>query len=308
MLKRFASELLDAGVPEAEITSVAALCDPVRAERGLRGMVARNGGGTNAVIADMSSILCSYARRFGFGEDAIKRLSWLKTRLARPPQPGMTAKNRERLRPLQDEATLSRLLDLPRLLVKKAAKMPPRTAALAREDALAISLLLTCPVRIKNLAGIRLDTYLHRPGDGLVFIAIEAEDVKNLRPIEFALPRDVLRKLDQHVATRTPLLCPPGTPWLFPRRDGTGPVNLPAFSTRLSKRIRKETGLAMNPHLFRHLSAMVWLSSNPGAYEVASRLLGHSSVSTTMKFYAGHEARAAIAAFGELIAAKRKRK
>ena len=308
MLKRFASELLDAGVPEAEITSVAALCDPVLAERGLRGMRARNGGRKNAVIADMSSMLCSYARRLVLGDAVVERLSKVAKALARPPQHGMTAKNRARLRPLRDPVTLSKLLDLPKMLFKKAAKLPPYRAALAREDALAIDLLLTCPVRIKNLAGLRLDHHLQRPGNGQVFVVIDPDEVKNVRPIEFTLSPELQRMLDKHLATRSPMMCPNGTPWLFPRRDGRGPVNLPAFSTRLSKRIRKEIGLAMNPHLFRHLSAMVWLVDHPGEYETARRILGHSSVSTTTDFYAGLETNAALQAFGKLIAAKRKGK
>ncbi len=308
MLKRFASELLQAGVPAGEIDSVAALCDPARAERGLRAMVARNNGKPNAVIANMASMLRNHARRLDLGDKVIALLSKQAQRLTPSQQPGLTAKNRERLRPLQDNATLRRLLDLPKMLIRKAARLTPRHAALAREDALAIAILLTCPMRIKNLAGLRADREVQRPGGGLVFVAIDADDVKNERRIEFELPPDLRRMLDRHLATRAPLLCPPGTPWLFPRRDGRGPVDLPAFSTRLSKRIRKEIGLAMNPHLFRHLAAMIWLRANPGSYEVARRLLGHSSVSTTMDFYTAFETDAALQAFSEVIAGKRKGK
>lgn len=54
-------------------------------------------------------------------------------------------------------------------------------------------------------------------------------------------------------------LCPPGTRWLFPRRDGSGPVHPNHLSARLQKRIRAETGLVMNVRLFSHLAAMIWL-------------------------------------------------
>ncbi len=64
----------------------------------------------------------------------------------------------------------------------------------------------------------------------------------------------------------------------------------------------------MNPHLFRHLTAMIWLTANPGSYEAARRLLGHSSVSTTIDFYAGLEADAALQAFGKVIAKTRRHK
>lgn len=308
MFKRFASELIHAGVPATEIVSVAALCDPDYAELGLRAMVARNGGGTNTVIADTSSMLRNYARRLELDNEIIKRLTKLAQRLARPPQRGMTQKNRDRLRPLRDPATLRRLLALPEQLMKKSANLPPKDAALAREDALAIAILLVCPLRIKNLSGLHVERDVQRPGNGQVFIAIAEEQVKNGQPIEFELPPDVRKIFDKHLTTRAPLLCPHGCPWLFPRRNGLGPVDTKTFSTRLSKRIRQEIGLEINPHLFRHLSAMIWLTANPGAYEAARRLLGHSSTSTTISVYAGLETSGAVRALGEILAEKRRTK
>jgi hypothetical protein len=72
--------------------------------------------------------------------------------------------------------------------------------------------------------------------------------------------------IDRHLASRTPILCPAGTPWLFPRRDGLGPVGSNQLSYRLTRRVRRETGLAVHTHLFRHLAVMVWLEANPGSY------------------------------------------
>jgi integrase len=308
MLKRFASELVHAGVPAMEIDSVAALCDPQQAELGLRAMVARNDGEKNTVIADMAVLLCSTARRLDLPESTIKALAKHAKRLARPSQNGLTRKNRDRLRPLQDPATLRRLLLLPEQLIRASARMTPKNAALAREDALAITILLVCPLRVKNLSQLHVERDLQRPGRGQVFVAIGEDQVKNGQPIEFELPPDVRKMLDKHLGTRVPLLCPQGCPWLFPRRDGTGPIEPTTFSTRLSKRIRKEIGLAINPHLFRHLAAMIWLTDNPGAYEAARRLLGHTSTRTTINFYAGLETSVAVQALGDILAEKRKRK
>jgi integrase len=73
----------------------------------------------------------------------------------------------------------------------------------------------------------------------------------------------------------------------------------------LAKRIRREAGLEMNAHLFRHLAAMVWLDANPGSYEAARRLLGHSELSHTLNMYTGLEARAAVQAFARIISDKK---
>ena len=115
----------------------------------------------------------------------------------------------------------------------------------------------------------------------------------------------LLDLLDKHLASRSPLLCPAGTPWLFPRRDGKGPVDTSTLSTRLKQRILKETGIVMNAHLFRHLAAMLYLNENPGAYEAVRRLLGHSSVSKTIAVYTGLETHAVIEAFGNVLRAKK---
>lgn len=305
MLKRFASELLIDGVPAEEISSVSALCAPTMAKRGLQAMIARNDNRKGTVIADMAKILVACARRLELGEQVVGELRELAQRLGMPPRRGMTKKNRDRLRVLRDEATLRKLLTLPDKLFRKGGKQPAKAAALAQEDALAIGILLVCPLRIGNIAAIDVNRHLHRPGDGRLFLVLEEDEVKNRQPIEFELPRDLRRMIDQHLAQRSPLLCPPGTPWLFPRRDGKGPVDKSALATRLSKRIREETGIVMNAHLFRHLAVMIWLDANPGAYEAAGRLLGHASASHTISVYSGLEARSAVEAFGQLLDKKR---
>ena len=96
--------------------------------------------------------------------------------------------------------------------------------------------------------------------------------------------------IDRQLATRSPRLCPPATPWLFPRRDGSGPMHDDGLSKRIRTRIRRETGLAVNAHLFRHLSAKLLLDANPGGYEAVRHLLGHARLSSTLNVYTGLEA------------------
>ncbi|MQB19024.1 hypothetical protein DXT90_00090 [Agrobacterium tumefaciens] len=81
----------------------------------------------------------------------------------------MTRKNRDRLRILQDAKSQRRLLLLPdSIFAQPVNETNGLRTALAREDALAIAILLFCPIRIKNLSEIDLDRILHRPGDGRV--------------------------------------------------------------------------------------------------------------------------------------------
>ncbi|MEY8838341.1 tyrosine-type recombinase/integrase, partial [Cribrihabitans sp. XS_ASV171] len=289
-----------------EINGLHVLVDPVMAERGLRQMLSRTGNQTAKLISETAALLRNLARILKAPDEVRDRLADLAARLATKPQTGMTRKNRDRLRALQDEKNQHRLLLLPqRIFARPIPRTSRFSALLAREDALAVAILLVCPIRIKNLAGLHLERNLQRPGDGHVYLVLEDEETKNERPVEFELPRDVVRMIDTHLATWCPELCPSATPWLFPRRDGDAPVSANALSTRLSKRINKETGLEMNAHLFRHFAVMTWLDANPGSYEVARRLLGHSAVSHTIDMYSGLEARSATRAFAELIAHKK---
>ena len=307
-LLRFASALVHAGVPACEIDGLAAIVTVERVEAGLHWMIARTDKGPSAGISDMINVLKVVAKRHVRVDEAtLKRLERMDARLAVKSNPGMTAKNRERLRPLEDPATLRRLLQLPpRLFDRSIGERELLGAALAQEEAVAMAILMSCPIRRKNLTGIHLERNLQRPRDGRVFLVFGPDEVKNGRDIEFELPRSVAEMVDRHLATRSPRLCGPGTPWLFPRRDSDGPTSPTYLATRVKDRIRRETGLVVNMHLFRHLACMIWLKANPGQYEVARRLLGHSSLSQTINAYAGFEAATATGLFADVVEAARR--
>jgi site-specific recombinase XerD len=62
----------------------------------------------------------------------------------------------------------------------------------------------------------------------------------------------------------------------------------------------------MNPHLFRHATAKIYLDAKPGKYGVVQRTLGHLSMNTTKIFYAGSETAAAVRHFDDTILKLRK--
>lgn len=64
----------------------------------------------------------------------------------------------------------------------------------------------------------------------------------------------------------------------------------------------------MNPHLFRHQAAKIWLEANPGSYEAVRRLLGHSDYSHTLNLYTGFETRAATREFADLMTSRKSRR
>lgn len=306
LVLRFLAVLPKSGFPSDDIRSLTDLVRPDRVEAGLRTMLAERQNKSCGDIYQTAFVLVGIARARGVDEDQINRLVQLSKRVAVPRQTGLTAKNRERLRVLQEDQKLLALLELPdRVWSEVRRKSKPYIEALRRETALAILILTFCPIRSENLAEIHIDRNLQRPGDGRMFLSFAPGEVKNDQLIEFELPKHIVRLIDKHLATRVPTLCPSGTPWLFPRRDGTGPVDKGVLAARVSKMILKETGLEVNAHLFRHLAVMLLLDAQPGSYESAKRLLAHSSTSHTISVYSGMETTRVTQIFADIVEQKK---
>ena len=57
----------------------------------------------------------------------------------------------------------------------------------------------------------------------------------------------------------------------------------------------------MTVHQFRHAAGALILQHRPGEYELVRRLLGHSSVQTTVRAYVGLENIQASKIFGQIV-------
>ena len=210
---------------------------------------------------------------------------------------GMTAKNRGRLRQLDDPAALRRLLRLPQTLqaIVLRNKTPGLAEALLLQTALAIEILIMLQIRRHNLAGLHLERHLVRGRGGLVHLVIPEEEVKNRVVIEGILPPPTVQLLDLYCKRYRPLLLTEPCGWLFP---GAATADRPKCDQRLgaqiSAAIKEYTGLDVHPHLFRHTGAKSYLDKHPGAYGVIRLVEGHKSVDTTTKYYCGAERDAAL--------------
>ncbi|MDM7968159.1 MAG: site-specific integrase [Paracoccaceae bacterium] len=306
-LLRFAGALVRSGLPVDALRSLSDLVVPACMEQGLRWMLAQNDGDTTASISETGQLLSGIARRYvKLTPEEQKRVDMLAQRVAMKPQHGLTEKNRTRLRPLRDPTTRRRLLTLPEQLFAQAdQKNDFQSAALLRELAVAVGILLYCPIRVKNLASIHLERNLQRPGGGRSFLVFTGTEVKNKHPIELELPKRVADLIDKHCATRSPWLCTPASPWLFPARQSQGSMDPNTLSRSIFRIIRKSIGLDVNAHLFRHLAAMLYLQAHPGEYEAVRRLLGHTQLSRTLNFYAGFEADTATQLLANVVDADR---
>lgn len=300
-LLRFASHVAGTGIPAPDIISLEFLLQPAQVERGLRRMLEGNGGKTCPSISDTAGLLLTIAAHLRLPEETRGALAHFKARLAVHDMGGMTAKNRERLRALRAPGVLGRLLRLPEQIMARPLGTLRCKALRAREDAIAIGILLYCPLRISNLSKLEIERHLHRPGKGQMLLVIPAHEVKNKRPLEFEIPRHLVAMIDAYLAERAPTLCAPDCPYLFPATRKDGAVSGNQLSERIKQRLHHEIGVKMNAHLFRHLAVMIYLDANPGGYEVARQMLGHSSVSRTISVYSGFETISATQAFAAVV-------
>jgi hypothetical protein len=91
-----------------------------------------------------------------------------------PRQQGLTPKNRERLRPLDNAQNVHALLGLPAKLMSLASKEHRLyKAALLAQTAVAIEILEMTLMRMRNLVGLDIERHLRRVRrDGPLYIVI----------------------------------------------------------------------------------------------------------------------------------------
>jgi integrase len=274
----------------------------------LRFFVERHDGQTSPQVGQLAGFLKDVARHWGLkgDEPTLQRFKRIASRLAVEHR-GMTAKNRERLRPFDKPEAVTAFLGLPRRIRTelKADRRDLRRKAILAQIAAAIALLQAAPIRLKNLAGLDLNKNLIARGKRL-YLVIAGSDTKNLEPIDFELPAETVELLSWYVREYRPCLLKQPSDALFPGARGRAKSS-GTLATQISRTVLKYTGLKMNVHLFRHAGGKIFLDACPGQYEVMRRVLSHRSIATTTSFYAGAETRAAGLHFASVIAERAER-
>lgn len=299
-LRSFASALVHRGRDASTLTSLAVCLSLENYDEGLRYYVERNGKKTSSQIAALAGMLKGVAKHWLNSEDAIlKQMSHRTKRLA-VQQTGMTTKNRDRLRPFHDRATVDRFLNLPNDLIAlvERGKVSKQQQPVLAEIAVAIEILLMAPIRISNLVNIDLDRHLFRVGPHY-HLVIDGTEVKNSENLESELPRETTALIDRFIATYRKAA--PDNRALFVGRNG-GSKKISSMRKQLIKVVKAHLGLDIHPHLFRHIAGMIYLEINPGNYQNVSLILGHKNMQTTMRNYLGLQGLSAARHFSKTMA------
>ena len=307
-IRAFASALVRMGRDPATLTCLGDLVEIEAFKTGLRFFLDRESGGKpTTAIADLATTLKAVARHHVRVEPGhLDQIGAIIRRLA-PGRVGLTETNRTRLRAFDDRENVAALLKLPEELMRQARRQRNlQRGAVRAQLAVAIEILLMAPLRMANLTRLDIERNLVRPGQGrALHIVIAGEEVKNREPLEYPLPAESVALVERYLREFRPHLTSTENTALFPGIAG-GFKNQAFFGDQISRTVRAQTGLRVHPHLFRHISAKLYLDAEPGAYEVVRRVLAHRSIDTTTAFYTGMETSAAVRHFDQTILDLRK--
>jgi integrase len=296
------SALVASGRDAAGITSLAMLVEPEAFKTILRRYL-KEDGTPRPFARNIAQTLIALARRWVRVDPAVldqlgkwqRQLGWAK---------GFTAKNRALLRTLDDPGIRAKLYVLPERLAHWAERSTSVRGAIAFELAVAVAILQSAPLRIANLAGLRLDRHLVRPGvpRSLWLIDIPAHEVKNDQALVYELPRRTTALVDRFIRRFRLSVAAPGNPYLFP--VGSGRKSPPKLSQQIRRVLADWVGIDMTPHQFRHHAGRVLQRHSPGAFSAITQLLGHKDVRTAIRYYSELDTLSAGRHFDEILEAE----
>ena len=303
-LLRIATALASSGVPATDITSLAVLVRPHNAKLALRFFLQRSGGTSTKSLHHNALLIKTVARHWVKAPlPEIDVLKCFASRLALKPI-GMVEKNRALLHQFNLPENVAALVNLPGRVFRELAHTDHgrRQEAVRAMLAIAVEVLLVAPMRIGNLVDLELGSQIWTVSAGKSSVThIRILKTKTDEPFEAQLPSQSVALLATYLDRYRPRLTAQPSLALFPSWRGQYRAKT-KFSTALSAFLLEETGIRMNPHLFRHFAVMLLLDADPNNLETARRILGHRSSTTTLRAYANMKVGPAFQRYGELLA------
>lgn len=164
------------------------------------------------------------------------------------------------------------------------AAVEHRRAALDYRDTLLVGVLISAPVRRRNLGMIHIGDHLRRVGSAWR-LEFAASETKTGQPVRLVLHADLGRAIGHFIEAVRPTL--PGANetdvlWLTATGGGMAQHTIYEVVRRVTTRL---FGVPINPHRFRTLAATTLAESGAGDARRAPALLGHRDPSVTETHY-----------------------
>src|SRR5680860_93837 len=149
-------------------------------------------------------------------------------------------------------------------------------------DGLMVALLSLCPIRLRNLAELRVGRHLRRIGDTW-WIILEAAETKTGRPDERPVPEILTSHIDRWLKHwRTLFRDPDDAFWASIKG---GPLAYTYVGHIITETTHRELGVAVNPHLFRDCAVYTVAINAGDCMGIASGLLQHTNQRSVEKYY-----------------------
>lgn len=152
-------------------------------------------------------------------------------------------------------------------------------------NGLMIALLALCPIRLANLAQMRIGKHVDVAGRP-VRVSFDASETKAKRPISFDWPAELDGRLRYYLEEVRPILVSNERvldamwPSLFNR-----PMNESGIYTAITKATKTRLGYPVTPHMFRDAAATYVSEMRPERAHLAAGVLQHKSFETTRAHY-----------------------
>src|SRR5262249_8832525 len=233
------------GVPIEKLDSLSSLLKPKVAEKILDAYWEKNGEKPKLYTIDLARRFVAIAKETKCLNDRdCEQLQgmWRRLNEERPPE-GLTEKNLAFLRKVLTPGVWGRVVKLPFAMMEEARRQRhrPIRAAVIAQKAVAIAIEAVAPVRLANLASIRLGANLNKPdGPGSNYwLHFAPENVKNTVRLQFVFKEYLTQLIDEHVRDFWPaLLRGRNEDYLFPelRKGAKGKTSSASRSAGASKR------------------------------------------------------------------------
>jgi len=247
-------------------------------ERGLRGT------SLFTIVVTLASIGLQYRK---LSKESLVWLLELKEQL-RDSQPRDKS---YKMVSLKDLRTVPERLRRERLALERDLKRGKeysirRWARMVRDE-VAIRLLISRPLRSRNIREARLGRNLFKTRDGRWRMLFEGEETKVGNKLGFFLPRSLGPCLELYLEKARPILVEGKSSDFLLVSHTARPLNTTSLRELVKKHCMKYLGKPVTPHVIRDIVAYGILSENPGDYLKVKELLGHRSINTTLRIY-GH--------------------
>ena len=214
----------------------------------------------------------------------------------------MTTRNKALVGGLMDDGVFKRLMNAPAAIIADARSQSPQTDLSMTQclAGVAIGLLLRAPLRIENLASLRIDeTLLWRDG-GNFALSIPAEETKGNVHLYYPLEGEIASILREYIDKIGPGFTGKPIDYLFSYSNGR-PRSVVSLREMIKRYTAIYVGVEANPHIFRHLWAEIILDDKPGAYIMVKQFLGHKNLQVTRRYYRDTDPRTAVRRHTQLV-------